>query len=234
MRDMGFGGVNLTVPLKEVAFRALADLDAGARRLGAVNTVEMTADGLRGHNTDGDGFLAAVREAFGRGAAGAAVFVLGAGGAGRAVALSCAVDGAARVTLADLDAARARRLADAVRAAAPGTEAVCVDAAGRAAVCAAHAADLVVQCSPVGMRADDPSPLPDAAFRAGQLAFDLVYMYPRTAFMRAAEAAGARAANGLGMLLHQGARAYTLWTGQAAATAAMRAALEEAVYGSGT
>jgi shikimate dehydrogenase len=233
MRAMGFGGVNLTVPLKEVAFRMLDALDDTAERLGAVNTVEMTPDGLRGHNTDGDGFLAALREAFGHDAAGAAVFILGAGGAGRAVALSCAVNGASRITLADLDAARMRNLAEAVRAAAPGTDAACVDAGGDAAAAAARAADLVVQCSPAGMRPDDPSPLPPAAFRAGQCAFDLVYMYPRTAFMRAAEAAGARAANGLGMLLHQGARAYTLWSGKAADTAAMRTALEQAVYGRG-
>ena len=72
------------------------------------------------------------------------------------------------------------------------------------------------------------------AFRAGQMAFDLVYMYPETGFMRNARAAGARAANGLGMLLHQGAAAFTIWTGRPAAVDAMRAALERAVYGEGT
>jgi len=104
MRDLGFKGVNLTVPLKEVAFRGLPELADSARRLGAVNTVEFCKDGtLRGHNTDADGFIEAVREDFDTTPAGKRVFVLGTGGAGRAVAIACASYGAAEVALADLD-----------------------------------------------------------------------------------------------------------------------------------
>jgi shikimate dehydrogenase len=80
------------------------------------------------------------------------------------------------------------------------------------------------------MKAADASLLPPEAFAKGQLAFDLIYMYPETPFMRAAREGGARTANGLGMLLHQGARSFEIWTGRPADTAAMRAALEEAVY----
>jgi shikimate dehydrogenase len=81
------------------------------------------------------------------------------------------------------------------------------------------------------MKPDDVCPLPSAAFTKGQLAFDLVYNLPETCFTRTASAGGAKAVNGLGMLLHQGAEAFTIWTGQPAAVDVMRQALEGALYG---
>ncbi|MDH3345776.1 MAG: hypothetical protein OEL75_01185, partial [Kiritimatiellaceae bacterium] len=93
-----------------------------------------------------------------------------------------------------------------------------------------RAADLVIQASPIGMKKDDPSLLPLEAFRDGQRAFDLIYMYPETAFLSTAKAQGAQIANGLGMLLHQGAKAFDIWTGIQPDTDAMRMALEKAVY----
>lgn len=232
MRDMGFGGVNLTVPLKEVAFRALSDLDESARRVGAVNTVEFRPDGsLRGHNTDGAGFLLALREAFETGIEGKNVFVAGCGGAGRCIAITCAGAGAQTITLADADAARPSRVAAELGQLAPAVGAVALPADAGAWTSAAREADLIIQATPMGMRREDSSPLPADAFGAGQLAFDLVYMYPETAFMRTAKDAGARTANGLGMLLHQGADAFSIWTGRKAHVQSMRDALEQAVYG---
>jgi len=225
LRELGFGGVNLTVPLKEAAFQGLPLLDDSARRLGAVNTIEFRRNGLVGHNTDGYGFLEAHREAFGCTVQGETVFVLGTGGAGRAVALTCAAAGARALALGDLETARCQRVAEAVRARAPDC-AVQVVADAAAWPAAARAADLVVQATPVGAQAGDEAPLPTAAFRANQRLFDLIYWLRETAQMRAARAAGAQAVNGLGMLLHQGARAFEIWTGRAAPLAAMRAALE--------
>jgi shikimate dehydrogenase len=230
MRVMGFGGVNLTVPLKEAAFRGMDRLAESARLLGAVNTVCFGAEGMTGHNTDGSGFLRALEEAFGRGVEGDAVFLLGCGGAGRAVALTAAVHGARHLVLSDVNADRARNLASEIREAAPAvTVEIPADEAGR--LDAVRRADLVVQASPVGMDPTDPPLLSSAAFRAGQRVFDLVYHHPETAIMREALAAGARAANGLAMLLHQGARAFEIWTGTPADTDAMREALQVAVYG---
>ncbi len=234
MHAMGFNGVNLTVPLKEVAFRNLTALDADAARLGAVNTLVRTPDGWCGHNTDGDGFLAALREAFDIAPEGRSVFVFGAGGAGRAVALTCAVHGARRIVLADLDPERAEKVASDIRRDAPATEVTCVPPADEEARSAAHEADLVLQASPVGMQADDAPVFGADVFRDGQWFFDLVYMYPETVTMRAAAAAGARTANGLGMLLHQGALALRLWTGRHPPVEVMRQALEQAVYGCDT
>ena len=234
----GYAGVNLTIPLKELAFQGLlalskvegGGLDVSAEVLGAVNTVEFADDGLVGHNTDGYGFLKALEEAFGKAAENDHVFVLGCGGAGRAVALMAALDGAKALTLADVDAQRVDALAAEVSKKTPDVEIVkLVD--GGSASC--READLVIQASPVGMKKEDPSLLPPEAFRAGQRVFDLIYMYPETAFLSTAKSTGAQVANGLGMLLHQGAKAFEIWTGIQPDAAAMRRALEDAVYREG-
>jgi len=231
MHEMGFAGINLTVPLKEVAFRGLTDLAESARLTGSVNTVECRADDtLRGHSTDGDGFLRALVEAFDEPVDGRLVFLLGCGGAGRAVAFAVAPD-CAGLVLADQDPARATGLAADLRGAFPACSVSAVPPSPEAWTNSAREAELIVQATPVGMHADDPSPLPASAFHAGQRVFDLIYMTPETAIMRPAARQGARVSNGLGMLLHQGAIAYEIWTGDPPDIAAMRTALQSAVYG---
>ncbi len=225
----GYDGVNLTIPLKEVAFQGLEKLADSARILGAVNTVEFTANGMTGHNTDGYGFLKALEEAFGKATEGDHVFVLGCGGAGRAVALMAALNGAKALTLADVDAVRVANLRAEIKRIAPQVE-IFQTLEKSQQISACREADLVIQASPVGMKKDDPSLLPPEAFRAGQRAFDLIYMYPETAFLSTAKSAGAQIANGLGMLLHQGARAFKIWTGLDPDVEAMRDALEKKVY----
>lgn len=231
MRDMGFGGVNLTVPLKEVAYNGLELLDDTAKNLGAVNTVQFLEDGsIKGHNTDGYGFLAAVKEAFNCSVKDLSIFILGSGGAGRAVAITCAVEGAKKIAIADLDEERTFRLKDEIGKIAPATDVEVIPNDKILWAEACSKAELVVQATPVGMKPDDPSLLDETAFRSGQMIFDLVYMYPQTAFMKEAVAAGAKAANGLDMLLYQGARAFTIWTGKEPDVEAMRDALKKSVY----
>lgn len=230
MELMGFAGVNLTVPHKEVAFRGLEKLDESAQLFGAANTIEFTEEGMVGHNTDGYGFLKALEEAFGKTVEGDAIFVLGCGGAGRATALQAAAEGARSLVLADIDAERVQQLNDEISGLTPKVEVVqALERKQQVELC--RGCDLVVQASPVGMKKEDPSLLPPEAFRAGQRAFDLIYMYPETAFLSTARGAGAEIANGLGMLLHQGARAFEIWTGTEPSVPAMRTALENAVYG---
>ncbi|OGV66050.1 MAG: shikimate dehydrogenase [Lentisphaerae bacterium RIFOXYC12_FULL_60_16] len=231
MAAMGFRGINLTVPLKETAFRGLRDLTPEAQRLGAVNTVQIQSDGsLRGHNTDGTGFLESVRESFGLSVAGQTVFVLGCGGAGRAVAITCAMAGAARLLLANAHVERAQRVAVEIGTLSPGTPVSVAPSTPSAWISACRESTLVVQSTTVGMKPGDPSLLPPEAFHAGQCAMDLIYHHPETPFTRAAHIGGASTVNGLGMLLHQGTAAFTIWTGKPAATTAMRQALEQAVY----
>jgi len=200
-----------------------------AEILGAVNTVEFSEEGLVGHNTDGYGFLKALEEAFGKAAEGDNVFVLGCGGAGRAIALMAALDGAKAITLADVDAERVTTLSAEIAEKVSATQVFqCLEKEKQVEAC--RAADLVIQASPVGMKKEDSSLLPKEAFRAGQRVFDLIYMYPETAFLSTAKESGAQIDNGLGMLLHQGAKAFEIWTGIQPDVAAMRDALEKAVY----
>lgn len=230
MRSMRFGGVNLTIPHKEVAFRGLEQLDESAKLLGAVNTVQFAENGIVGHNTDGFGFLRAVEEAFGETPRGESVFVLGSGGAGRAVALTAAQDGASAITLSDVDVPRCERVLAEIKERFPGVETrVAVGPDQQTAL--ARESSFVVQATPVGMKEGDESVLKPEAFRSGQYAFDLIYHVPRTVFMNAAQRGGADISNGLGMLLHQGARSFYIWTGVTPPLVEMRRALELAVYG---
>ena len=240
----GCGGLSVTIPHKEILFRSLHQLDTSAQFAGAVNTVEFKLTGPKGHNTDGVGLLRAIVESFGIGVARKKVFVLGCGGAGRAVALACARAGAAQIVLANRDRKRAERLAveismvsgAASSATMNGEQPLDDDGSNIAviaddSVSACRECEIVLQCTSVGMKPGEESLLPPEAFHAGQAAMDLIYTSPETPFMRAARAAGAHAENGLGMLLHQGAKQYEIWTGKKANLAAMRDALEGAVYG---
>lgn len=231
MRDMGFGGVNLTVPLKEVAFRGLDDLSASALQLGAVNTVEFLDDGsMRGHNTDGAGFLLAIKEAFETSPKDLSIFVLGSGGAGRAVAITCATEGAGSIAVSDIDNERSNIVAKEISLLAPATTIEPIESGTENWHAACSKADLIIHATPIGMKPDDESLLSSAAFKQNQMVFDLIYMRPQTPFTLEASKAGARTQNGLGMLLHQGAHAFEIWTGKTAAVDAMREALEKAVY----
>jgi shikimate dehydrogenase len=231
MGAMGFGGVNLTVPLKEVAFRGIPCADESARVTGSINTVRFAEEGLEGYSTDGYGFLRAVREAFGEPLRGQSVFLVGAGGAGRALASACVREGIARLALTDLDRSRAERVAAEARILAPALPVVVADTP-REAVSLAREADLIVQATPLGLKNDDPPPLPPEAFRPGQRLFDLIYRPAETVTMRVARAAGALVANGLDMLLYQGVRSFEIWTGIEPPVDAMRAALRAATEAS--
>lgn len=231
LRRKNFGGLNVTIPHKEAAYRyldakhALADT---AKFLHSVNTVVFRPDGtLLGDNTDAPGFLDALREAFRASPRGKRILVLGCGGAGRALALTCALQGAESILVADVNLAARRRLLLALRQAAPGLPVAGVSLAH--ARTAARDCDLIIQATPVGLHPGDLSLLPPESFRKGQLVFDLIYNPAETPLLATAQAAGARTANGLGMLLHQGVRAFRLWTGRKPSVAVMRAALEKAL-----
>lgn len=230
MAELGFCGINLTVPLKETAFLGLADIDESAQRLGSVNTVKISSGKLTGHSTDGDGFLTSFEEEFGCSVKGAAVFILGCGGAGRAVAIACAYAGAEKLVLANRNRARAEKLSSEIAALGINVKIQVPDEPADWVPACANS-DIVVQATSVGIHGDESaSLLPAEAFRKGQMVYDLVYMFPETGFMRTASKPGAAVANGLGMLLHQGALSFKIWTGKDADITAMRHALETKVF----
>jgi shikimate dehydrogenase len=208
----GFLGVNVTIPHKEAAL-ALADTATGtARAIGAANTLTFTPQGIEADNTDAGGLLdavAAVREI-----RGAAALVLGAGGAGRAAVHALLEAGAKDVMVWNRTPERAERL--------------CAELGGRA-VSRAEPADLVVQCTSVGLKdEDDPFkrlPVDADTFGAGICVVDLVYRADGTTFLAAARSRGADVVDGLDVLVGQGARALERWTGRSAPRSVMRRAV---------
>lgn len=212
MRALGLAGLNATMPHKQGMAGAVDRLSPVAAALEAANTVVATDGGLVGHNTDGAGLVAALAADHGFDPAGRRCLVLGAGGAGRAVALALSGAGAAEVVVV---ARRPEQGAAAVGLA---------GSVGRAGTAAhASAADLVVNATPVGDTL--PLGLEAEVLGPGQLVVDLLYQPRVTALMSAARAKGATAANGLGMLVHQAALAFRLWTGEEPPLEAMHTAL---------
>ena len=226
----GFIGVNCTIPHKAAALAAVDEADENASRAGGVNTVVFGADGkLRGFSTDGPGLARAVREQLGAELNDMRVLVLGAGGgAGRAVAMHCASAGARGLTLINRSAEKLQPLHDAIAAFYPRESLALGPWEDAALAHALDVSDLIVNCSALGMRADDPSPIPAALLSPRHLLYDTIYTAARTPLMRAADAAGARSANGLSMLLHQGALSFEHWFHRPAPLEVMRAALVSA------
>ena len=223
----GFIGVNCTIPHKAAALAAVDEADENATRAGGVNTIVIDADGrLRGFSTDGPGLARAVREQLGVELAGVRVLVLGAGGgAGRAAAMQCASAGARGLTLINRSVGKLQPLHDAIAAFYPRERLAIGPWEDDALAHALGVSDLVVNCSALGMKTGDPSPIPAALLLARHLLYDTIYTAARTPLMVAADAAGARSANGLSMLLHQGALAFEHWFHRPPPLEVMRAAL---------
>jgi shikimate dehydrogenase len=207
----------------------LDEITGAARDIGAVNTIVVQEGRLIGHNTDGDGFLATLREA-GFEAAEKRTLTLGAGGAARAVVYALAQAGCA-VTIHNRTTERAAELArhmQRVGVRAPVTE---VPTTATLADLDLAIFDLLVNATPVGMWPHtDASPWPETLpLPSRWTVFDLVYNPAETRLLAQARAAGATAVGGLGMLVHQGALAFELWTGQSPPIEAMRVAAENAL-----
>ena len=205
LRALGIRGASVTMPHKTRTASLVDDRVDDAATLGAVNTIVVTPDGTIGHNTDAPGFARWLREDLAFVADGASALVYGAGGAARACILALVRSGIRSVTVAVRDRATAAELAPLVGAVADRLRVIDF------ADATTERPDLVVNATPLGS-AGESLPLP--AFAPGMLAVDLLYRPAVTPLVATARAGGAAAANGLGLLLHQGALAFELWTGQ--------------------
>jgi shikimate dehydrogenase len=221
LRALGIVGANLTIPHKERVIPYLDGLSREAHLTGAVNTIVRRGERLIGHNTDAGGFLRAFREDTGGVVRGGTFLVLGAGGAARAVVVALAMAGARNIAVVNRTAGRALGLIRRGRRAFPEVE---WSAPPVRSLPSAREVRAVIQCTSVGLHPGDPSPLPRHWLDPRLIVYDLIYNAP-TALLRDAKSVGARHAGGLGMLLHQGALAFTLWTGRKAPIAVMRRAL---------
>jgi len=245
-KAMGFAGINLTVPHKLLAVDMVDALDESAKRWGAVNTIkfERSAGGspasssghageppaLReiravGFNTDADAIITSLREDLKLEPRGARVLLLGAGGAGQTAALRLAAEKVAELFLVNRTETKAHAVAGEIIERFPAVK-VSVGYPKTPV-------DLVINATSLGLKAGDASPLDEQQFSLKQTAavYDMIYRPAETTLLRTARTAGCRTANGLGMLLHQGARAFEIWTGHPAPLDVMRRALEQNIYG---
>lgn len=239
---LGVEGLSVTMPHKTAVAEALHRCSPTATTLRAVNTVVRRHDELMGESTDGQGFLDALRSEHGFDPSGRRCLVVGAGGAGRAVVLALSQAGAREVVVVNRTLERGRAAAG---LAGP------VGRVGQPAEI--EGMDLVVNATPLGMtahgRGDDGREAPPASgetdtggtsslvdpglLATGQLLVDLVYHPATTPLLEAARRRGVAAANGVGMLVHQAALAFELWTGEGAPVAAMRAAVADVLHRGG-
>jgi shikimate dehydrogenase len=215
---MGFAGLNLTIPLKEKALELdFLQPDPLAKAIGAVNTVSFGPQGLVGYNTDGWGALLALQDA-GVKIKGKNVLIVGAGGAGRAIAYTLAQEGA-EIAIANRSLKRAEELAASV-----GARGFCLSDLGRLA----PQADIIINCTSVGMREGDARLLERKLLQSHQAVFDIVYNR-ETELLQDARATGAVAVDGVMMLVYQGAKALEIWTGKKAPVDVMERAVREAL-----
>src|SRR5918993_3350727 len=210
---LGFVGFNVTMPHKEAILPLMDELDTPASLAGAVNTVAVADEGrLRGLNTDGSGFVEAC-EAAGVSLSGRRVLILGAGGAAAAIAVATLGAGAVRLYIANRTAGRAEKLRAKLLEAVLEPDVVIypLDRAGDAAA----EADIIINATHLGMKNEDPLPLPVETLAGEKVVCDAVYIAgAETALIRHAKEAGARTVSGNRMLLYQGVQAQRVWTGR--------------------
>ena len=243
-QNMGFAGLNLTVPHKLLAVPLMDELDMSAQLWGAVNTVVFearNADGdwqpvgqladvrgpvrAKGYNTDADAIIRALHEDLAIEPRAARVLLLGAGGAARAAALRLADEGVSELWLVNRTESKAVELAEEIRGRFPAVEV----ATGYPDT----SVEIILNATSLGLKRGEGLPLDETRFALGRAdtVYDMIYRPAETPLLRAAQAAGCRTANGLGMLLYQGAAALELWTGRTAPVETMREALGREIYG---
>lgn len=230
----GISGANVTIPHKVKAKEYIeknGSLDAVAKRFGAVNTIKVCGSKLEGFNTDGPGFYRSLQADLKFEPEGKTVFVLGAGGAARAVIMFLG-NGPKKIIVSDVEPEKLRELKSHYAKYYDEKRLILVEVAGVGE--SIKAADLFVQATPVGMKDGDPSPIDINLLRSGTRIYDLVYNRAKTKLVEEAARKKLNACTGLGMLLYQGAIAFELWTGKKAPVDVMRKALKEELRAAGS
>lgn len=234
---LGIKGLNLTAPHKEAVIPFLDRLSREAQKSGAVNTIEVAHDLLIGHNTDGRGFVASLME-MNIDPEGYRVILLGAGGAARGVAIELVEKGAEEMVLINRNLQRARNLADRLISLSPRLKVSFLEADFErshlhsplsAGVEAGNQTTLLINTTPLGMKENDPLPFPPQFLDPSWVVADLIYRPQETPLLLAAQKRGAKIVSGTGMLLHQGALAFEIWTKEKAPIEVMRAAVQKGI-----
>lgn len=214
MHALGVRGCNVTIPHKETVIPYLCGMSKAAQACGAVNTLIYTPDGYFGDNTDGAGLLAALEAKHRWQAAGKQILLAGAGGAARGVAVAMALQGAAKICIANRSLEKAEQLAAQIASLSETeTEAIPLQALQDPALYQQYGT--VVNTTSLGMspHVDNRIPVNIEALRPEHLVVDLIYNPLETKLLRLAREQGAQTASGLGMFLYQGVLAFEAWTG---------------------
>ena len=238
MHAAGIQGINVTVPHKLEALEACHEVNSAALSMGAVNTIVFDKEGNRtGFNTDGPGFARAIREEFGVDLGDLKVIIIGAGGgAGRAIATQCVLENCPQLILVNRTVEKIEAMKEAFLKDTPSK--TLEGPRDRIATLALDdpdlkdslaASELIINTTSIGLKATDPSPFPTQWVEPHHLVYDTIYNPKKTRLLRDSENQGARIANGLSLLLHQGALSLEYWLGEDAPLESMREGLKKAL-----
>jgi shikimate dehydrogenase len=226
IRALGLCGINVTIPHKQSVMAGLDEIAPEASMVGAVNTIVNENGRLKGYNTDVSGVLRALHSELEFAPRGKNIFIVGAGGASRAVIVAMCTGGARSVSIVNRTYLKARKLSEefSPQFGSVAFSAAPLDDADRVAELIAQA-DIVINCSSAGMGDVEPLCLPLDLLGKDCVVYDLVYKPPVTPLVRDSRALGLKSESGLGMLLYQGVDAFEIWTGEDAPVEVMREAL---------
>ncbi|MEN8775393.1 MAG: shikimate dehydrogenase, partial [Akkermansiaceae bacterium] len=236
--EAGIRGINVTVPHKLEALEACDFVDPIAQSMGAVNTIVFDQDGKRtGFNTDGPGFARAIREEFSVDLGDLKVIIIGAGGgAGRAIATQCVIENCSQVILANRTLGKLgpmkgqlSKLIHNEDVEIPRDRIQTIALSDPALEKAIESSNLIINTTSVGLKSTDTSPFHSSWVEPHHLVYDTIYNPERTRLLRDAQAQGARVANGLSLLIHQGALSLEYWLNREAPIEVMRAGVKHAL-----
>ena len=230
VRALGIKGLNVTVPHKERIVEHLDYLSDEAELLGAVNTVKNENGELTGYNTDAEGFLRSLLEE-GVDLEGKRALMFGAGGAARAVGYALLKGGVKFLNIVNRNFSRGKEVGELLGKL--GNVLVYPLKESTIEVLLKDV-DLIVNTTSLGMKPDDPLLFDYSKIPSGVTVVDIIYNPPETPLLKAAREKGCKTVNGLGMLVHQGAVAFEIWTGEKAPVETMREVLKRELYGGNT
>lgn len=206
-----FLGLNLTIPHKVQAMDLIYGVSPDAERMGACNTLVWGEHGYDGFNTDGYGLKAGLHQDLGASLKGATVILLGSGGAARAAAVQCILEGCEKLYVGNRTVERLEELMQVVRSMPNGDRAEAFSLKDTLSVDLPEHG-ILVNATSLGLKADDPAPFDVSILPCGWVVYDMIYNPEATRLLREASEKGLRTANGLSMLVHQGARSLEIWS----------------------
>ena len=221
LETYGFIGINVTIPHKQTIMKYLDKIMPAAKRIGAVNTVLIKNGKMIGYNTDGLGFVKSVEKDCKIRLKGKTMFLLGAGGAGRAISVQSGLSGLKKIYIFDTLEKRAQSVARSTA----GAQAIVVKSK-KDLKDILEKCDIIVNATPIGLHKKDPISIPMDSIPSGKIVYDLIYNPKKTKLLMAAEKKRCKAVNGRGMLLYQGAASFQIWTGKKAPVSVMKKAIK--------